>query len=430
MSKKCRFFIYSLGVGITLLVFYLLVLFVCHFGVFTVHFKLLGEDKIVLSLKEEYKEYGFEVYYRFKNYQEEVQISGSVDTSKVGKYTITYAIPSLDVYKRRIVEVKDTQKPNIQLHGETSVHTFVNQPYKEEGASAYDSYDQDVSDSIKIVSDVDIQKEGIYYVTYSAQDKSGNKASIQRKVIVNKDPTQVVLSYHYDLYNNESMQWWFKKSEQHARVEGALNATYLEKFDAYYQGEDEKVIYLSFDEGGSEKTYIKEIASLLNRYEIRGTFFLTKNYILKEADFIKDLVAHGHIVGNHTHNHLNMAELANESDIEKFCVEVTSVEKAYMQVTGQKMCKVFRFPKGEASERTMKMVQDLGYKTYFWSHAYYDYGETLSYEKAYTNMIDYYHNGAIYLMHPNNKGNYDALEAFIKEMLEQGYTFKTVDQIK
>ena len=75
-------------------------------------------------------------------------------------------------------------------------------------------------------------------------------------------------------------------------------------------------------------------------------------------------------------------------------------------------------------------MQDLGYRTYFWSHAYHDYGATLNYESAYHHMYDYYHNGAIYLMHPNNKGNYDALEDFIKQMLDKGYTFKTIDQIK
>lgn len=430
MSKKCRFIVYSMVCLCTLFVLYVLSRCMYQYGVFMPYFKLLQEETITLSLDEEYKEYGYEAYYHFKNYQQEVEVSGRVNTSKVGEYTITYAIPALDVYKRRVVIVQDTQKPKLTLKGEKSVHTFVNQPYKDEGAIAIDSYDGDLTKYIKTKDNVDISKEGKYTITYTVKDKSNNKTSIQREVVVNQDPTKQVVSYHYDAYKNDAMQWWFKKSENHARVEGAMDATYLEKYDAYYQGEDEKVIYLTFDEGGSEKTYIKEIADILNRYEIRGTFFLTKNYILKEADFIVDLVSKGHVIGNHTHNHLNMANLANERDVTNFCMEVTSVEKAYMQVTGKKMYKVFRFPKGEASERTMKMVQDLGYKTFFWSHAYYDYGEALSYDTAYASMLDYYHNGAIYLMHPNNKGNYEALEAFIKVMLDKGYTFKTVDQIK
>lgn len=430
MSKKCRNMIY-IGIILTVFIFvYSMFSFFHQYGIFSIRFDLLGEEKITLALHESYQEYGYEVYYRGKSYHSEVEISDNIKTDQVGEYTITYYVPSLNVRKKRIVEVKDEKKPIVTLNGESIIHTFVNHEFIDEGASAFDDYDGDLTSSIKVNHNVDLTQEGEYKIVYTVKDKAGNKASITRKVVVCLDPTKVSLSYHYDMYDNEAMQWWFKKSENHQRNEGAIASKTLKKYDAYYIGEDEKVIYLTFDEGGSERTYIKEIANLLNRYEIQGTFFLTKNYILKEAEFIRDLIAHGHVIGNHTHNHLNMATLAKEESMESFCKEVTSVEKAYMQVSGSEMIKVFRFPKGEASERTMKMLSDMGYKTFFWSHAYYDYGEELSYEKAYNNMMNYYHNGAIYLMHPNNKGNYVALEAFIKEMLDKGYTFKTVDQIK
>ena len=37
--------------------------------------------------------------------------------------------------------------------------------------------------------------------------------------------------------------------------------------------------------------------------------------------------------------------------------------------------------------------------------------------------------GAIYLLHPSNKGNYEAMDTFIKNMKDLGYDFKTVDTI-
>ena len=40
-----------------------------------------------------------------------------------------------------------------------------------------------------------------------------------------------------------------------------------------------------------------------------------------------------------------------------------------------------------------------------------------------------YHNGAIYLLHPKNKGNYEALDTFIKEMKKLGYRFDLVKNI-
>lgn len=430
MSKKCRSIIYTLAITTIFVIVFALLYVIFHYGIIRPRFELLGDKKVTLALNEHYNERGYEIFYRFHSYHDEVEVSNDIDENKIGTYTITYYVPSLDIRLKREVKVMDKKKPILKLNGSKQVYTFVNNEFKDEGASAYDDYDGDLTSKIKVKSNVDLSKEGNYKIVYSVQDAAGNKQSIKRSVIVKKDPTKVKLSYNYDDYNNTAMQWWFTKSKTHQREKGALDAKLLKKYDAYYIGEDEKVLYLTFDEGGSDKTYIKQIAHLLDRYEIQGTFFLTRNYILSEPDFIRDLAAHGHVVGNHTRNHLNMSTLANGKEVDKFTDEITSVEKAYMQVTGQEMIKVFRFPKGEESERSMKMLQDLGYRTYFWSHAYYDFAGQLSYDTAYRYMADYYHDGAIYLMHPNNKGNYDALEDFIKLMLEKGYHFKTVDQIK
>ena len=125
-----------------------------------------------------------------------------------------------------------------------------------------------------------------------------------------------------------------------------------------------------------------------------------------------------------------MPTLANEQDIDKFVAEITETEKTYMQVTGQPMKKVFRFPKGGMSERALKITQDMGYSNYFWSHAYYDFAEDVSGEEALKTLMDHYHNGAIYLLHPSNKGNYLAMDPFIKAMKQNGYQFQTVDTIK
>ena len=100
-----------------------------------------------------------------------------------------------------------------------------------------------------------------------------------------------------------------------------------------------------------------------------------------------------------------------------------------MQVTGKKAEKIFRFPKGAMSERSLKIMQALGYRTYFWSHAFYDYGPTISKQEALTSMMEHYHNGAIYLLHPSNKGNYLAIADFIEAMQEEGYRFGLVNEI-
>ena len=56
--------------------------------------------------------------------------------------------------------------------------------------------------------------------------------------------------------------------------------------------------------------------------------------------------------------------------------------------------------------------------------------EDVSKEAAYNNLISHLHQGAIYLLHPANKGNYEAMEDFILEAKRQGYSFELVSQIK
>lgn len=93
------------------------------------------------------------------------------------------------------------------------------------------------------------------------------------------------------------------------------------------------------------------------------------------------------------------------------------------------MDKVYREPRGEYSYRSLQIIHDLGYKTFFWSADYYDFDFQVSKEKALSELEKRYHNGAIYLMHSTNKGNYEALDDFIKNMKELGYTFGLVRYI-
>lgn len=80
----------------------------------------------------------------------------------------------------------------------------------------------------------------------------------------------------------------------------------------------------------------------------------------------------GHLVCNHSKSHPSMAGI---TDFEKFKEEITSVEKAYKDVTGKEMPKYFRPPMGKFSEQSLKYTQDLGYKSIFWSFAYVDWYE-------------------------------------------------------
>ena len=84
---------------------------------------------------------------------------------------------------------KDTEKPVITLKGKAEITLKLNEKYTEEGATANDNVDGDISKDIKIEGKVDTSKEGTYTVTYTVEDKAKNKATVTRKVIVTSGKT-------------------------------------------------------------------------------------------------------------------------------------------------------------------------------------------------------------------------------------------------
>ena len=122
-----------------------------------------------------------------------------------------------------------------------------------------------------------------------------------------------------------------------------------------------------------------------------------------------------------------MPDLA-ESEINE---EVMNLHQTIKEKFGYEM-KYIRPPKGEFSERTLKITNSLGYKTVMWSFAYEDWNEDNQpdEEKEKKKILDNLHNGEIMLLHGNSKTNTDILDSIIKEVKNMGYEFKSLDEFK
>ena len=140
------------------------------------------------------------------------------------------------------------------------------------------------------------------------------------------------------------------------------------------------------------------------------------------------MVNEGHLVCNHSKNHLSMAQI---TDFEKFKSELTGVEEAYKELIGKDMPKYFRPPMGKFSEQSLKYTQDLGYSSIFWSFAYVDWynDKQPTHEYAKDKIYTRTHPGAIVLLHPNSKTNTEILDEVITHWKEEGYSLKTLDYL-
>ena len=343
------------------------------------------------------------------------------------KKYIYYLLIFIIIIALLLFKPKDKSIPIIKLKGKTIINLVEGEKYKEPGYKATDKKDGNITDKVKIQGTINYKKEGIYELVYSVNNSKKEKANAYRFIKVSKNK-ETTYKEEYNNIDNTSRGWWSGNKFDHQRPSGGADINELKKYNAYFLGPDEKIIYLTFDEG-SYDTYVKDIVGVLNNNNIKATFFLCKNYITKNADLIKEMNNSGHSIGNHTYHHKNMPSLATKENFNEYLSEIKEVENAYYEITGSQIDKVYRDPRGEWSYRDLRIMKDLGYKTFFYSANYDDFSGTLTKEKALSEMLKRYHNGAIYLIHPNNKGNYEALESFIKEIKKQGYKFDLVKNI-
>ena len=196
---------------------------------------------------------------------------------------------------------------------------------------------------------------------------------------------------------------------------------------AYLDPDGGKVLYLTFD-AGYENGFTAEILDILKSREVPAAFFLVGDYLERNPDLVRRMVAEGHIVGNHTMDHPDMSK----ADVATFTAQITQMEELYQEVTGQTLPKFYRPPQGLYSEENLKMAQKLGYKTVFWSLAYADWNDEVapSDAKAMQILKDNTHPGAIVLLHPTSAINVRILGEMIRYWKGEGYTFHTLDEIQ
>ena len=133
-------------------------------------------------------------------------------------------------------------------------------------------------------------------------------------------------------------------------------------------------------------------------------------------------------MGNHTWHHPDMSQIATMDSFKK---ELVDVEDAYRDVTGQEMTKFYRPPQGKYNEENLKMAQQLGYKTFFWSLAYVDWyqDDQPSPEEAFDKLLGRIHPGAIVLLHSTSSTNAQILDELLTKWEEMGYEVRPLTDL-
>ncbi|ADL51720.1 polysaccharide deacetylase family protein [Clostridium cellulovorans] len=194
------------------------------------------------------------------------------------------------------------------------------------------------------------------------------------------------------------------------------------KLPIYSVDRNDKKIALTFDSTwGEENT--KQILDILDKYEIKATFFLIGKWIDEFNDDAKEIYLRGHEIGNHSNKHKDFVNLTRETLIS----EIADCDAKIASITGEKP-KLLRVPNGSYNDFALSVIEDTHHYCIQWDVDSLDW-KNLGSDKAFKKVVSKTKSGSIILFHNGAKDTPVALENSIIEMKKEGYEFVTISQL-
>ncbi len=319
-------------------------------------------------------------------------------------------------------KTEPANKPLPQEQKQDETETSTENQYEETELPKTESEKVTEPEAVPQIQEKDEEPEEMQEVSEKPQETATDEKPAEAPVQAPNMPTQNSAAVCY----NDRKSWWFKRNKTNTPP-SAQQEININQYGGYYLGDtSQKVIYLTFDEG-YENGYTSQILDVLKDKGVKAAFFVTKSYIESEPELVRRMVAEGHIVGNHSVSHPDFTAISDE----EIAAELEGCAAAFEETTGYVMPPYFRPPEGVYSIRTLEKTWAEGYKTIFWSYAYQDWDVNNQPGKdgAFQMVKDNYHNGSIMLLHAVSQSNTEALPEIIDFLWEQGYTFKTLDDL-
>ena len=438
---------------------------------YTLEMYLCGDNEITLGYGERYNDPGINIVFRGSILQKEGVIphdteffcENSVDNEKIGTYQIVYTAKfrKWSATKTRTVHIVDTVAPVITLNSVEGHYTVPGETYVEEGFTATDEYDGDLTDQVAVV-----EADGI--VTYTVKDSSGNQTSVQREIfyydpvppelkllgkdvvylnygVAYKEPgysasdniegditDKVLVSGSVDCYSPGNYTLTYSVADEYENTATATRTVVVrpKAFTPPTVTPDGRVIYLTFDDGPG--VYTDQLLAVLDKYNVKVTFFVVDNG--RYGD-LKKIAAAGHSIGIHTLSH-DYKKIYGSEDA--FFDEVYALQNTIYEQTGVKTT-LLRFPGGSSNtvskfnpgimSRLTVAVQNAGFQYFDWNVDSNDAGGAKSAQQVFENVV----NGcasrrvSVVLQHDIKGFSVEAVEQIIVWALENGYRFLPLD---
>ena len=209
------------------------------------------------------------------------------------------------------------------------------------------------------------------------------------------------------------------------------------KIDSIYSSK-EKIAFLTFDDGPT-KIATPKVLDILKENNINASFFVIGYRVKEFPNIVKRAYEEGNFIANHGYSHKNSKLYKNR---DSFINEILDTDKAISDAieVSNYHSHVFRFPNGSKGGYSSRVkancktyLNDIGYCYVDWNALNNDSIKKYSSAQLLANLKKTCKNknSLIVLMHDTSdvSKSYTALDASIKYLKEEGYSFKTFDSI-
>lgn len=179
-----------------------------------------------------------------------------------------------------------------------------------------------------------------------------------------------------------------------------------------------RMIALTFDDGPNYNT--SKIIDVLNKYDIKATFFVLGSRAINNKDILKKMADSGMEIGNHTYNHL----LLTKYDENKIRSEIEDTSEVIYSAT-KKRPKLLRPSYGSVNNKIKKVAN---MPIIIWDIDTLDWKYHNS-KRITSRVVNKVRDGDIILMHDIYSASLNALSNIIPILQDNGYEFVTIDEL-
>lgn len=185
---------------------------------------------------------------------------------------------------------------------------------------------------------------------------------------------------------------------------------------------DGKFVALSFDAAwGNEDT--EQLIEILQRYNVKATFFLVGQWVDKYPESVKQLSDAGMEVMNHSNDHAHFAKLSASEIVEN----VNACNAKIEEITGLRPT-LFRCPYGEYDDNVIETVQGMGMTAIQWDVDSLDW-KGLDASQITKRVVEGVGPGSIVLFHNAAEHTPEALPGIIEQLIADGYTIVPISEL-